>query len=308
MSTIIRKTLVAAIVCGLISLVATTAFAATAGSHYPMGGEGVTAASAPPPGFHYRMYNTFYNPTTTKDDNGNDVPVDFNLDVFSSVHRFIHVTKIKLLGADFLYNVIVPMVDKDISVGAMSDSRSLTVGDIVFEPIALAWHKPRWDAVAALAVIAPTGEYDVDKPASIGLGYWSGMLTLGGTYFFDDAKSLSISALTRTLVHTEQEDTGVRPGSEFIVEYGIGKQFAANKDLLVRPGLSGCAYWQISDDSKDGPGTVADERKESYALGAEINLFYLPKLFQTNIRVLREFKAKNGPEGSQVVVTFTKSF
>lgn len=131
---------------------------------------------------------------------------------------------------------------------------------------------------------------------------------MGGTYFFDDAKSLSFSALTRTLVHTEQEDTGVTPGSEFLVEYGLGKQFAVTDTLLVRPGLSGASYWQISDDSDDGPGTIADQHKESHALGAEINFFHLPTLFQTNIRVLREFKAKNNPEGSQLVVTFTKSW
>lgn len=288
-----------------------SAQAATSGSHYPFGGEGVLAASVPPPGFHYRVYNTWTNPTTLKDDNGDDLDVGFNADVFAMVHRFVHVTNKKILGADYLYNVIVPLLDKDISVEAagMSDSKSLSLGDVVFEPIALAWHKPRWDAVAALAVIAPTGEYDMNKPASPGLGYWSGMLTLGATYFFDQEKSWSISALTRTLAHTEQVDTKVTPGSEFVVEYGLGKQFKVSDKLLVRPGIAGCGYWQISDDSDDGPGTVKDQRKESLALGGEINFFWLPPtLFQFNIRALREFGAKNTSQGSQVVLTITKSW
>lgn len=284
--------------------------AACSGSHYPFGGEGVLGASTPPPGFHYRVYNTWYNPTTLKDDNGDEVDVGFDLAVFSTVHRFIQSTRKKILGADFLYNVIVPIVDKDITISAagVSDSQSLAVGDIVIEPVVLGWHQSRWDAVFALAVIAPTGEYDADKPASPGLGYWSGMLTLGGTYYFDEKKSWSFSVLTRTLAHTEQEDTDVTPGSEFIVEYGIGKQIAVNDKFLIRPGITGCAYWQLSDDSDDGPGTVAEERKEAYAIGAEINMFWLPKLFQANLRVLREFEAKNTTEGSQVVVTFTKSW
>lgn len=299
--------------CGVLLAIVLTysAEAATLGSHYPFGGEGVLAATVPPPGFHYRVYNTWYNPTTSKDDNGDKQPIGLDLDVFSTVHRFVHVTNKKILGADYFYDIIVPLVDKDISIEAagISDSQSLALGDAVFELFGLAWHKSRWDAAAALAVIAPTGEYDMNKPASPGLGYWSGMLTLGGTLFFDEQKSWSLSALTRTLVNTEQTDTKVTPGSEFVVEYGLGKQIPINEKLLIRPGIAGCAYWQISDDSDDGPGTVADERKESFALGAEMNFFWLPPtLFQLNLRALREFGAKNTVQGSQVVLTLTKSW
>jgi hypothetical protein len=185
----------------------------------------------------------------------------------------------------------------------------LALGDAVFELFGPAWHRSRWDGAFALAVIAPTGEYDVNKAASPGLGYWSGMLTLGGTFYFDQEKSWSLSALTRTLVNTEQTDTKVTPGSEFVVEYGLGKQIPINEKLLVRPGIAGCAYWQIEDDSDDGPGSIADERKESFALGAEINFFWLPPtLFQINLRALREFGAKNTVQGSQLILTLTKSW
>ncbi|BBO85992.1 hypothetical protein DSCO28_65580 [Desulfosarcina ovata subsp. sediminis] len=284
-----------------------SAEAATLGSHYPFGGEGVLAASVPPPGFHYRIYNTWYNPTTVKDDSGDKDDID--LDVFSTVHRFIHVTQKKILGADYFYNIIVPLVDKDLTLGTYTDSQSLALGDTCFEFFGLAWHKPRWDAAFALAVIAPTGEYALDKKASPGLGYWSGMLTLGGTVYLDAQRSWSLSALTRTLVHTEQDESDVTPGSEFVVEYGLGKEIPVTDKLLVRPGIAGCAYWQIEDDSDDGPGTVADERKRAYALGAEINFFWLPPtLFQVNLRALREFGAKNTVQGSQFVLTLTKSW
>lgn len=286
-----------------------TAEAATLGSHYPFGIEGVTGGSAPPPGLHYRMYNVWYNSTTLNDNNGNSRNVGLDLDVFASAQRLIHVTNIKILGADFLYDAIVPLVDKDLSIGGNSFSESFTVGDITLEPFALAWHKPRWDASFALAVILPTGDFEATNPASPGLGYWSGMLTLGGTYYLDDKKSWSVSALTRTLVHTEQDDTNVRPGSEFVVEYGIGKEIAINDKLLVRPGLAGYSYWQIEDDSQNGPGTVADERKKVHAIGAEINLFFLPPyLLQLNLRALHEYGAENTVEGSQFVATLTKSW
>ena len=288
-----------------------SAFGATTGSHYPFGGEGVLAASVPPPGFHYRLYNTLYNPDTLMDDNGDELNVGFDLDLFAQVHRFIHVTKTKIFGADYLWDVIVPVIDKDIQIAAagLDDSKTFSMGDIIIEPIALAWHKPRFDAVAALALIAPTGEFEGTKPASPGLGYWSGMLTLGGTFFFDAKRTFSFSALTRTLVHTEQEDIKVTPGSEFVVEYGLGKSFILNDTLEVRPGISGSAYWQISDDSDDFGPIVADQRKEAYAVGPEINFFWFPpRLLQVNLRVLREFNAKNTAEGSQFVLTLTQSW
>lgn len=309
---IIKSARTALLFCWAISLVLAgglPAQAATSGSHYPMGGEGVMAASVPPPGFHYRIYNTWYNPTTLKDDNGDKLAIDFDLDVFSTVHRFVHVTQKKFLGAEYFYNLIVPLVDKDISIEGMSDSQSLALGDVVIEPFGLAWHNPRWDAALGMAVIAPSGEYEADKPASPGLGYWSGMLTIGGTVFLDAQRSWSASALTRTLISSEQDDTKVTPGSEFVIEYGLGKEIPINNTLIIRPGLAGSASWQINDDSDDGPGTIADQRKEAYALGAEINLFWLPPtLFQLNLRVLREFGVENSVEGSQFWLTLTKSW
>lgn len=119
------------------------------------------------------------------DDSGDKLDIGYDLDVFASVHRFIHVTDKKLLGAEVLYDVIVPVLSKDVSIDAMgiSDSQSLSVGDITIEPLALSWHRPAWDAVAALAVIAPISEFEANKPASPGLGYWSGMLTWAGLCF-----------------------------------------------------------------------------------------------------------------------------
>ena len=67
----------------------TPALAATSGTHYPFGGEGVLAATVPPPGFHYRIYNTFYNPDTYKDNNGDEAPIGFDLDVFATVHLLL---------------------------------------------------------------------------------------------------------------------------------------------------------------------------------------------------------------------------
>jgi hypothetical protein len=287
-----------------------TALAATSGTHYPFGIHGVIAATAGPPGFHYLMYNTFYSSDTLKDDNGDKLNVGFEIDVFANVHRFIYTFDKKILGADPISNVIIPVISTDLEIGAFGadDSKTLAVGDIFLEPLALAWHGPRYDAVVALAAIAPTGEFDINEPASAGLGYWSAMLTLGGTVYFDDEKTWSFSALTRTLFNGKQEDTNVRPGTEFVVEWGLGKQFPLSKNVLGRPGIAGCNYWQVSDDSDNFGVINKEEHKENHALGGEMSFFWLPPLFQVNLRYLWEFGAKNTAEGTRFVITLTKSW
>jgi hypothetical protein len=296
------------VVAGCLALSAalcSTGWGATAGSHYNYGVEGVLGATAPPPGWHYRMYNLWYNPDTLKDNNGNTVPGNFELDVFASVQRIIHVTNIKILGADYLYDVVVPLIDQDFTFGPFSDSHDLTIGDIEIEPFVLGWHQPRWDAVFGLAVILPTGHYEMTEPASPGLGYWSGRMTLGATYYFDEQKTWSASVLTRTLINGEQDDTNITPGAELVAEYGLGKEFHAN-NWMIRPGLTGASYWQISDDSDES--VTADQHKQAHAIGAELNLFYLPMLFQVNLRYLQEYGVENGPEDSRFIATLTKSW
>lgn len=152
----------------------------------------------------------------------------------------------------------------------------------------------------------PTGKFNANEPASSGTGQISGLLTLGGTYYLDQGKSWSVSALTRTLVYGEQEDTDMTNGWEFIVDWGIGKQIPISKGFLIRPGLCGYTYWQMGED--DGPG-VTDVKGKIYAIGAEVNLFWLPPhLYQVNVRALSEFGAEDEAEATKVVVTLTKSF
>jgi hypothetical protein len=166
-----RKTWVGAVAgcLALSAVLGASGWAATSGSHYNYGVEGVQGATVGPPGWHYRMYNFWYSPDELKDNSGNTVPVDFDLEVFASVQRLIHVTGIKILGADYLYDILIPLVDQKFSFGGFSDSHSFSVGDITIEPFALAWHQPRWDALSAWAWSCPPAILRVMKRPRPGL-------------------------------------------------------------------------------------------------------------------------------------------
>lgn len=288
---------------GFVVLLGCSGVTAHAAPRFTAGGEGVKAASVPPPGFHYRLYYVNAGFDELKDDNGNEVPIGFDLDVTAYVNRFLYVTDKKLFGADYGMHLIVPYSDIDMKTDFGSDDSS-GFGDICIEPFLLAWHKDRYDMALGLSAFVPTGKYDKDRAVHNGEGFWSAMLSFGGTWFFDEHKSLSASVLTRTVYNFENNDTNEQKGLEFTAEWGIGKTIPMG-NLLVRPGIYGFGQWDISDHD----GTAHDDhRYQKYAIGAELNLFWLPSHLQGNLRAAHEFETENGPEGSQIVFTLTKSF
>ncbi len=291
----------------IILLLSIAQTVSASGKGYNPGIEGVLAASVPPPGKHWRIYNVMYDADTLIDEDGDEMNIDFELGVFAQAHRFVWITQKKILGADYGASMIIPVIATSFEIGAMGlkDSK-VGLGDLFIEPLVLGWHAQGYDVGLGFGINLPTAEFDQTEPASPGNGYWSTILTFGGTVFFDDKKSLSASILTRTLFYGEQDETDFEPGAEFIFDFGFGKEIPVSKGLLVRPGLCGYGLLQITED--DGPN-ITDDKGSVYAMGAEVNFFWLPpSLFQANIRSLIEFGAKDETEGYKTVLTITKSF
>ena len=308
-----------------LTMVMTASTALAMGNGYTPGTEGAMAPSVPPPGFHYKQYNLFLDTDELLDDDGDDavIPgpdaaVDFSARIFAQAHRFIYITEKKILGADYGMSLIVPIVSKDIEIavpqlGIDSDDAGIGLGDIFVEPVILGWHTQRWDVALGLGVQLATGDWDdTGEPANgdPGNGYSNGLLTFGATYYLDEAKSWTASALSRTVIYFgEQDDTDYQPGDEFIIDWGVGKQFPVSKNLLIRPALVGYTYWQLSDDDNryDGVGND-DDHGSKYAVGAEVNIFWLPRLVQFNLRWLEDVYARDEFDATTIVGSVTVSF
>jgi hypothetical protein len=288
---------------GLIGILFGTA-AAKEENEYPHGIEGIKAASVPPPGFYYKMYNVLYTADTFTDKDGDELDVDYDLNVFVNAHRFLWVSEKKFLGGNYAANIIIPIFNVDIEIGALGvDDSEFGLGDICIEPVVLSWHGPRYDAVCALGFWPPVGKYDETEPASPGKDMWTLMGTLGGTSYFDSEKTWSASILARYEIHDEKKDTDVTPGDDFYFEWGVGKTLAKVWDV----GLSGYCHWQVTDDSDSLPPFYG-EKDSVYALGPEATVF-IPsvKLFVT-LKSLWEFSAEDRSEGNFTALTFTKIF
>lgn len=232
--------------------------AAHAEGHYVTGVEGLQGSSVPPAGNYYLGYLVHYDINSFRAPN--DAKLQGDGKVTALVNRFVKITDTKLLGADYGFETIIPVIrtSLDIKAAALNDSDS-GVGDVYLGPLVLGWHGPQWDAVAAAGLWLDTASHNT--PVAAGKGYKSTMLTGGVTYYFDPAKSVSGSALFRFERHGKN-DVGIRPGNQLSLEWGVGKNLGA-----YQLGVVGYSQWQLSEDS--GPG--ANNLKSSkHALGAEV--------------------------------------
>lgn len=281
--------------CGvLIGTVSAYAQAVVAG-HYPAGAEGIKGASLPPPGFYFRDYNMFYFADTFRDG-----PPDFDIDAYINAPRLIWMTDQKIFGAQYGMDIIVPFAYMDWTAGGNSDHYS-GAGDIQLEPLILSWQFKQFDLAAGYAVWMPTGDYDPARPDLVSKGFWSHMLTLGGTWYPDKEKTWAVSLLNRYEFCHEQDETHTNPGQVFTTEWGISKSLRPGLDI----GLAGYYQQQVTEDT--GP-TASDKLDRKIGIGPEISAFW-PKIgWVTSVRYAHEFAAVERPEGELVTLTLTKPF
>ena len=264
-------------------------------AHYPAGAEGIKGASLPPPGVYFRDYNFFYFANTFKDG-----PTSFDITAYVNAPRLIWMTDVKILGANYGMDVIVPFGYLDWSVFGFGHS-DFGLGDIQIEPLLLSWHFKQFDLAAGYAVWAPTGNHDRAKPDLIAKGFWSHMLTLGGTWYPDQEKTWAVSLLNRYEFCQEQQDTHIDPGQVYTAEWGLSKAVSKTVDV----GFIGYYQQQVTKDSGPFASTKLDRK---VGVGPEINVLWPKAGLFTSLRYAYEFAAVERPEGHLFTLTLTKVF
>ncbi len=276
------------------SLISSAAFAVN--GHYVPGIEGMGGPSVPPPGTYYRGYLVHYDIDKLTTDKGKSVPGSNKGKVTALANRFIHITEKKFLGADYGFEAIIPVQHTSLDFKAAGvDSSKSGVGDVFLGPVVLGWHGPQWDSVFAAGLWFDTGS--TSQPASPGLGYKSLMLTLGGTYYVDTAKSWSLSALSRYEINGNKK--GLNQGDSFLVEWAAGKRL----DNGIELGVIGYNGWQLDNNQ-----TQSNAKIEKHAVGIESGYFWGNLGFGFKAAYLGEYKTKNSTEGDLFRLQFTKAF
>lgn len=298
----VRKTVVVRLflVLGLLSLAGLAN--ADPMNHYINGIEGIKGGTLPPPGLYYRMYNAFYTANDLMDEDGDELNIDFDLDIYANVNRFIYVSQIELLGGNYFCDGLFALINTDLDIGALGlHDQQFGFYDLYLEPIGIAWHGDWWDAAVGASVFFPTGDFDKDEPASPGKGYYTGMFTAGGTVYFDKEKTWSLSILPRYEIHSDMEDFDRTPGDDLHLEWGIGKTLMKVVDV----GVAGYCQWQVTEDRGDDADDVKDH---VYAVGPEVDIAFPSIMLFLAMRGNWEFEAKDRPQGFIANITLTKRF
>ncbi len=281
-----------------LTLFSSASLLAQPSAHYVPGSEGIKGASLPPPGVYLRDYNYFYESSRFNDDEGNkDATVDAKAFLYGNIPRVIWITDTKLLGGYVGTDALLPFLYKDLDVGPIDDN-SFGVGDL-FAEATLSWHTNHFDAAVGVGVHMPTG--DASSPVLAGSGFWTVMLTAGGTFYPDQEKLWSISGLCRYEFNTENRDTDQTPGQAFTLEWGIGRTLRKTIDV----GIVGYYQQQTTSDSGSGASSNLDSVA---AIGPEIGMFYPDYKLGWTLRYEYKFAAANRLQGQAVVLTLTKVF
>lgn len=267
-------------------------------AHYVPGVEGIKGASLPPPGWYVRDYNVAYDATRLNDAAGNRTgPPNFDAFTYANVPRVIWITDTKLLGGFLGVDALLPLIYQNVRAGGRDSN--FGVGD-VFAEGTLSWHVQHFDFAVGAGFWAPTGDSAAPPSPPTGEGYWTPMLTAGATWYLDQEKTWSVSALNRYEFNTEQRDTNITPGQAYTLEWGIGKSVTKTIDL----GIVG--YYQQQTSGGDLMGSSAHDRVAS--VGPEISVAFPKPMLFVSFRYLYEFMAKDRAQGQTFALTLTKRF
>ena len=269
-------------------------------AHYCPGAEGLVCASVPGPGWYVRDYNLCYWSDTLNNSEGQSTgPSNFKVFTYAQVPRVIWVTDEKFLGADVGVNALIPLVYQNVTAGPWSSS-TFGVGDLLLDGF-LAWHPQPFDLVLGTGIWMPTGDSSAPPTTDAGLGYWGGMISLGGTWWMDKDKTWAISAINRYELNAEQRDTHITPGNAETLEWGLSKKLPHG--FTAGP----VGYFQTKATADSGPGATT-QRGLVAAVGPEIDAL-IPKIdWHVQLRYEYEFVADNRAQGHTVTLVLTKRF
>ena len=180
---------------------------------------------APDPGFYMASTTHFFNARKFKDSAGRTVPDTGETDSIITELAFVWRPDFKLLGADY-QAVLAPSVGnmsgRPVLVDGLFTDPPVGLSDSFFSPITLGWHWTEFHLTASLAGFAPTGKFTFGADDNTGMGFWTAMPYVVGSYrtrrgIFNETPLLAMGAL-RYEVHSNQEGRDFTPGDSMIVK------------------------------------------------------------------------------------------
>ncbi|MFA6094062.1 MAG: transporter [Elusimicrobiota bacterium] len=221
-----------------------------------------------PPGLYYLNYSIFSQTGKAVDKDGKTIPGGASVNAFSQLHQFYWLTDLKVLGGNLGIDVLVPVVAVTAS-GTLYDTIPVTahtagLGDFM-AGLALQWDKgtllgrPLFQRFES-DLNMPTGAYDKNKSANPGSNIWTLDSYYSFVWLFADKWETSLRLWYA--FNSENDQTKVRPGQRFHVNYALSREILPK----LRLGAAGYVLRQTTDDKIAGV-RQADSRERVLAAG-----------------------------------------
>lgn len=265
--------------------------------HYPPGQSGIRGAVTPEPGSAYTNFSRFFSNLEVKDSSGNRAQEVDELR-YANISMFTWTTDREVLGMRYGALLGVPFSTGNLQPSGDDTDSSFGLGDVLLTPVSLYGKSALFDYQAQLTVWSASGRFSPGASNNRGTGFWSLVYSLGGVFYpRGDRNEWSLSAVARIEQNFTQEGTGITPGDDIVVDWGVGRVVDAwGRALDI--GLSGFAAWQISSQTGGSAGTDAS-RYRYFGIGPEASVPIAAK-FILRIRAQWELGARNVVEGNNL--------
>jgi len=265
--------------------------------HYPPGQSGIRGAVTPEPGSAYTNFSRFFSNLEVKDSNG-DRAQDLNELRYANISMFTWTTDREIFGMRYGALAGIPFSTGDLQPSADNTDSSFGLGDVLLTPVSLYGKNARFDYQVQLTVWSASGRFEPGARNNRGTGFWSLVYSLGGVFYPGGKRDeWSLSAVARVEQNFTQEGTGITPGDDIVVDWGVGRIVSAwGRALDI--GVSGFAAWQISSQVGGAPGADTS-RYRYFGIGPEASL---PITARTLLRIRAQWElgARNVVEGNNL--------
>jgi hypothetical protein len=261
--------------------------------HYPPGQSGIRGGASPAPGWNFTNFSRVFTNLEVKDAGG-ETSANRNETRYANITMIMWTSEKKILNMDYGWAMGIPFATGDLQASDDQDA-SFGLGDVLLTPVCLYARRSAWDYQFQLTLWTPSGHFEPGSSSNRGTGYWALVYSLGGAWYPGaDRKRWSFSAIARIEQNFEQEDTGITPGDDVVIDWGIGRVVRERWDV----GVSGFATWQLNAQSGGGPG-VDTSKYRYYGAGPEASVTLSPR-WSLRLRAHWEFGTRNAIQGNNL--------
>jgi len=261
--------------------------------HYPPGQSGIRGAATPEPGSSsLTNFSRFF---TNLEGVGGAATGAIHELRYANISMFTWTSSWTLLGMSYGALAGIPVATGDIS---SAQSPEFGLGDILLTPISLYGKSAAFDHQFQFTVWTPSGHFSPGSARNRGTGFWALVYSVGGVYYpGGDRKAWSISAVARAEQNFEQRGSGISPGNDVVVDWGIGRMFRP-ADRRLDVGVSGFGAWQLSAQD-GGDAGVEQQRYRLLGAGPEASMAVADPL-TVRLRAHWEFAARHIVRGNNL--------